>query len=135
MKELTVDAIVENISAVTDFMDEFLEEIDCPIKARMQIDIAIDEVFSNISYYAYEKGVGKATVRAELQENPRAVCITFIDNGVPYNPLEREEPNTTSSVEERKIGGLGIYMVRKSMDEMSYCHLDNENRLTIKKYF
>ena len=133
MKELTINATVENIPAVTAFVDEQLEAFDCPMKAQMQIDIAIDELFSNIAYYAYNPDVGPATVRVEVVEDPMAVVITFIDKGVPYDPLAREDPDTTLSAEERDLGGLGIYMVKKSMDEVTYEYKDGQNILRIKK--
>lgn len=134
MKELTVEATVDNITQVTAFVDEQLEELGCPMKAQMQIDIAIDELFSNIVHYAYNPDVGTATVRIEVTEDPLAVVITFIDNGVQYDPLAKEDPDTTLSAEEREIGGLGIYMVKKSMDEITYDYKDGQNILTIKKH-
>ena len=133
MKELNIAATVENIETVTDFVNEQLEALDCPMKAQMQIDIAIDELFGNIAHYAYNPKIGKATVRVEVTEDPLAVVITFIDNGVPYDPLAKEDPDTTLSAEEREIGGLGIYMVKKSMDDITYEYKDGQNILAIKK--
>ena len=133
MKELTVEAKTTNIEAVTNFVNEQLEALDCPMKAQMQIDIAIDELFGNIAHYAYNPEIGKATVRVEVIEDPLAVTITFIDNGVPYDPLAKADPDTTLSAEEREIGGLGIYMVKKSMDDITYEYKDGQNILTIKK--
>lgn len=133
MKELTIAATVENIEAVTDFVNQQLEELACPMKAQMQINIAIDELFSNIAHYSYNPEIGQATVRVEVMENPLAVSITFIDNGVPYDPLSKEDPDLTLSAEERQIGGLGIYMVKKSMDEITYEYKDGQNILSIKK--
>ena len=133
MKELTIAATVENIETVTNFVNEQLEALDCPIKAQMQIDIAIDELFGNIAHYAYNPEIGKATVRVEVIEDPLAVTITFIDNGVPYDPLAKADPDTTLSTEERDIGGLGIYMVKKSMDDITYEYKDGQNILKIKK--
>ena len=133
MKELTVEAKTTNIEAVTDFVNEQLEALDCPMKAQMQIDIAIDELFGNIAHYAYNPEIGKATVRVEVIEDPLAVTITFIDKGVPYDPLAKADPDTTLSAEEREIGGLGIYMVKKSMDEITYEYKDGQNILAIKK--
>ena len=134
MKELTVEAKTTNIEAVTDFVNEQLEALDCPMKAQMQIDIAIDELFGNIAHYAYNPEIGKATVRVEVIEDPLAVTITFIDNGVPYDPLAKADPDTTLSAEEREIGGLGIYMVKKSMDDITYEYKDGHNILKIKKH-
>lgn len=133
MKELTIDATVENIEAVTAFVDEQLEEMDCPMKAQMQIDIAIDELFGNIAHYAYNPEVGPATVRVEVLDEPLSVVITFIDNGVPYDPLKKDDPDITLSAEEREIGGLGIYMVKKTMDDISYEYKDGQNILRIRK--
>ena len=133
MKELTIAATVENIETVTDFVNEQLEALDCPMKAQMQIDIAIDELFGNIAHYAYNPEIGKATVRVEVIEDPLAVTITFIDNGVPYDPLAKADPDTTLRAEERDIGGLGIYMVKKSMDDITYEYKDGQNILAIKK--
>lgn len=133
MTELTVAATIENIETVTEFVDRQLEMHDCPMKAQMQIDIAIDELFSNIARYAYTSGAGDVTVRVEFPDGPLAVIVTFIDSGIPYNPLERADPDTTLSAEEREIGGLGIYMVKKTMDEMTYQHKDGKNILSIRK--
>ena len=133
MKELTITATVENIGPVTDFVNEQLEALDCPMKAQMQIDIAIDELFGNIAHYAYHPEVGNATVRVEVTEEPLAVIVTFIDKGMPYDPLRAAEPDITLSAEERNLGGLGIYMVKKSMDEITYEYKDGKNILSIKK--
>ncbi len=133
MKELTIDATVENIVAVTSFVEGELETLGCPMRAQMQIAVAIDELFGNIAHYAYNPDVGPATVRVEVMENPLAVVITFIDNGVQYDPLAREDPDTTLSADEREIGGLGIYMVKKSMDEITYEYKDGQNILRIRK--
>lgn len=92
MKELTLPATIENIETVIDFVNGQLEEIKCPLKAQMQIDIAIDELFGNIAHYAYNPETGPATVRVEVTEDPIAVVITFIDRGVPYDPLKKRTP-------------------------------------------
>lgn len=134
MKELNISATVENIAAVTAFVDEQLEELDCPVKTQLQVDVAIDELFGNIAHYAYNPEVGAATVRVEVTDDPLAVVITFIDNGVPYDPLAKADPDVTLSAEEREIGGLGIYMVKKSMDDVSYEYKNGQNILRIKKH-
>lgn len=134
MKTLTIAATIENLTAVTAFVDEQLEALNCPMKAQMQIDIAIDELFSNIAYYAYGTETGEVTVQFEELKEPRAVKIIFIDSGVPYNPLENEEPDTTLSAEERRIGGLGIFMVKKTMNDMSYEFKNGQNVLSIVKH-
>ena len=133
MKELTIAATVENIGVVTEFVNEQLEALGCPMKAQIQIDIAIDELFGNIAHYAYNPDVGEATVCVEVTEEPLAVVITFIDKGVPYDPLAKADPNIALSAEEREIGGLGIFMVKKTMDEITYEYKDGQNILKIKK--
>ncbi len=105
MKELTIDAAIENIATVTAFIDEQLEQWDCPMKTKMQVHIAIDELFGNIAYYAYNPEIGIVTVRVEVTDNPLAVVITFIDNGIPYDPLAKDNPDITLSVEERMSMG------------------------------
>ena len=133
MKEMTIAATVENIGVVTDFVNEQLEALDCPMKAQMQIDIAIDELFGNIAQYAYNPDVGEATVRVEVAEDPLSVIITFIDGGMPYDPLTAADPDITLAAEERSLGGLGIFMVKKSMDEIAYRYENGRNILTIRK--
>ena len=133
MKELTLSATVENIEVVTDFVNEELEALECPMKIETQIDIAIDEIFGNIVHYAYGSEIGQATVRVEVSEDPTAISITFIDGGMPYDPLGKTDPDTSLSIEDRKIGGLGIYMVKKSMDDVTYEYKNGQNVLTIKK--
>lgn len=133
MKELTVEATIENVPEVTGFVDEQLEQFDCPGKTKMQVNVAVEELFSNIAHYAYNPGTGSATVRVEMAENPSAIVITFIDNGIRYDPLAREDPDITLSAEEREIGGLGIYMVKKTMDDVSYEYREGQNILRIKK--
>ena len=141
MKELTTEATIENIEKETDFVNEQLEAVDYPMKAQMQIDIArrIPNRYvpptehKIIANYAYHPEVGSATVRVEVTKSPLAVIITFIDNGVPYDPLAKDDPDTTLSADERQIGGLGIFMVKKSMDQISYEYKDGQNILRIKK--
>lgn len=133
MKELELKALTENLPKVLSFVDEQLEAADCPMKIQMQIDIAVEEIFVNIAHYAYNPDVGTAKVRVEVMGNPPAVDITFIDNGVPYDPLAKADPDVTLPAEKRQIGGLGIFMVKKSMDDVKYEYLDGHNVLTMKK--
>ena len=133
MNEMTIEARIENLDQVLAFVDGCLEALDCPMKTQLQIDVAVEELFVNIAHYAYTPGVGMATVRLEAVSDPPAVAITFIDRGIPYDPLEKADPDVTLSAEEREIGGLGIYMVKKSMDDMTYERRDGQNVLTIRK--
>lgn len=133
VKSITVDAKIENIEKVTDFINEELEAHDCSMKSQMQIDVAVDELFGNIAQYAYDGLEGEATVEVDVDDDKREVAITFIDRGTPYNPLEKADPDTTLSAEEREIGGLGIFLVKKTMDEVTYSFENQENHLTIRK--
>ena len=120
MRELTIPALIKNIDTVTEFVNSELEKYNCPQKARVQINVAIDELFGNIAHYAYSHHEGNATVQVTFEKDPRAVVITFIDKGIPYNPLQKEDPDTSLSAEKRMIGGLGIFLVKKTMDDMWY---------------
>lgn len=132
-QEMTVEATLANIPAVTDFVDAQLEACGCPQKVVMQINIAIDELFGNIAHYAYDPETGPATVRVEVEEEPMTVLITFIDHGKPYDPLAAADPDTTLSAEARKIGGLGVFLVKKTMDDISYEYKNGRNILHIRK--
>ena len=131
--ELTLEATVRNIPQVIDFIDEKLDKADCSLKARMQIEVAVDEIFSNISKYAYEPGPGKATVRTMVDEDARMFSVTFIDRGIPYNPTTHADPDITLDAEHRDIGGLGIYLVKRTMDAWEYTFEDGRNIQTIRK--
>ena len=133
MKELELAATTENLHAVLAFIDQELEAVGCSMRSQMQIDIAVEEIFVNIAHYAYNPEVGKATIRVEVQTEPLAVVLTFLDQGVPYDPLAKEDPDVSLSAEERQIGGLGIFMVKKSMDDVQYRYENGRNILTLKK--
>ncbi len=130
---LELDAEVEKLPVLLEFLDRHLTEVDCPAKAQMQLAVAAEEVFVNIASYAYAPGHGKATVCLELSEGPRMAMLTFTDAGMPFDPLGREDPEVTLSAEERDVGGLGILMTKKLMDEVSYEYRDGKNVLTLKK--
>ena len=133
MSEITIEAKIENLNEVLGFVDGQLEELECPMKAQMQIDVAVEEIFVNIASYAYAPGVGNAVVRFESSQDPASVTITFIDSGIPYDPVRKDDPDVTLSAEERGIGGLGIYMAKKAMDDMKYVYRDGQNILSISK--
>lgn len=135
MKEITVDAIKENIIKVTDFIESELDMAGCPMKPLMQINVAIDEIYSNIAYYAYGDKPGPVTVRLEIKEDPNRAEITFIDEGKPYNPLEKTDPDVSLSADEREIGGLGIFLVKKTMTDLVYEYSDGKNHFTVIKNF
>lgn len=133
MKELRTDALKEKLPDVLAFLDEQLEAADCPMKLQMKLDIAVEEIFVNIANYAYPDGGGTALIRVGFIPDPLTVEITFTDRGVPYDPLAKPDPDVHLSAEKRQIGGLGIYMVKKSMDDVRYQYLDGQNILTLRK--
>ena len=133
--EITIDALIENTDTVIDFLNDFLEKVNCPRKATIQLDVATEELYVNIAHYAYAPNQGKATIILESKKDESAVKVTFIDSGTPYDPLAKEDPDVTLSLEERQIGGLGIYMVKKSMDDITYKYVDGQNILSIYKKF
>lgn len=133
MKEITVPAKLEELDRVTEFINGELEACGCSAREQMQIDIAVEEIYVNIARYAYHPTVGTATVRCTVGGDPLQVTIQFQDEGRFYNPLEKKDPDLTLSAEERQIGGLGIYMVKKSMDDISYEYQNGKNILTIRK--
>ena len=133
MRELKLDeARLDRLDEVLVFVDAILEDMDCPMKTQMQIDVAVEELYVNIAHYAYAPATGPAEIRVDT-EPERVVAISFIDWGVPFNPLARPDPDVTLSAEERQIGGLGIYMVKKSMDDMTYRREEDRNMLMIRK--
>lgn len=135
MKELTVDAKLESLSEIKSFVTAALKETDCPEGTRKQILIVVDEIFANITQYAYDGEEGTAVIRIEENSEPRAVVLTFLDGGIPFDPLTMKTPDTSLKAREREIGGLGIFMVRKLTDEISYEYADGKNILRIKKQF
>lgn len=133
LKEIIIEATIANIIKVTDFINEELDLYNCPNEDKININIAIDEIITNIAKYAYNQSeVGEITVKFDISDNQ--VNIIFIDSGIPYNPVIQPEPDITLSAEDRKIGGLGIFLVKKLMDEVSYEYLDGKNILRIKKF-
>ena len=133
MKELVIEAERNNLPQVLEFVDEQLEAVDCPMMTQTTIDIAVEELFVNIASYAYNPEIGIAVVQVTVHDDPLSVEITFIDNGMQYDPLAKADPDTTLSAAQRQIGGLGIFMVKKSMDAVNYEYKDGKNILTIKK--
>ena len=133
MKEIVIDAKRENLPTVLAFVDELLEEAECPMLTQTAIDVAVEEIFINIASYAYDTETGTAVIQTAVLKDPLSVEITFIDNGNKYDPLAKEDPDITLPKQKRKKGGLGIFMVKKTMDDVIYEYKDGKNILTIKK--
>ena len=130
---LDVEAVSSNLPSVVGFVNSRLDAFDCSPKAQMQIELAVEEIFVNIANYAYAPDVGRATVRVGVTDDPLTVSITFIDRGVPYDPLKKSDPDVTLAAGDREIGGLGIFMTKKVMDDVTYEYKDGQNILTLKK--
>lgn len=134
-ESLIVDATMENLDAVMGYVEEQLESEACPLKISRQICVSLEEIYVNVVNYAYGNDVGKCEIHSKIEtyDNEKQLILSVKDKGIPFNPLEREDPDITLSVEERQIGGLGIYMVKKSMDEVTYENISGYNILTIQK--
>ena len=133
MKELVIEAKPENLDKVLLFVDQSMDEFGSSPKAKMQMDIAVEEIFVNIANYAYRPETGYAFIRLETSDDPTTVTVTFKDTGMPYDPLAKPDPDITLSAEERQIGGLGIFMAKKSVDDIRYEYKNGENILSISK--
>ena len=133
MKELKVDALTDNLDDVIQFVEEQLDETGCSQEKKMQLRLAIEEVFVNIASYAYGDGKGEARIVTDIDPEGTILKITFIDSGIPFDPLQKGDPDTTLAIEKRPIGGLGIFLVKKLMDDVDYRYSDGHNELIMVK--
>ena len=133
MKEKVFSARNDALPEVMAFTEECLESFECPMKTSMAISVAVEEIFVNIASYAYSDGTGEASIRFDFDENERLMTLVISDEGIPFNPLEREEPDITLSAADRDIGGLGIFITKKTMDTVSYKNENGRNILTMTK--
>lgn len=133
MTNKTFPAKTESLSYVLGFVEETLEKYDCPMKAQTSICVAIEEVFVNVAHYAYPNGEGDMTLGIGFDETSRTLTFRMADKGVPFDPLKKPDPDITLSAEEREIGGLGIFIAKKTMDSLDYKYENGENILTMIK--
>ena len=131
--ELNIEAAVENLPKVQDFVERQLETAGCPMDLMMKIIVAVEEIFTNIARHSYGPEGGRAVILVETDDDPRTVTFTFTDCGVPYDPLAKEDPDISLPAKKRKIGGLGIFMTKHIMDETAYEYKDGKNILKLKK--
>ncbi len=131
--ELRLQASDDTLYTVLDAIEQQLDENNCPEVIKSIMLVAVEEIFVNIAHYAYGGKSGEAVINLDIEQNPKCCRVTFQDRGVPYNPLAKADPDITLSAEERQIGGLGIYMVKQSMDHVEYRYEDGCNILTIEK--
>ena len=134
MREITVSASPDQLDRLMEFINEQLEEFSCPDEVRFDLNVIVDELFSNIFQFAYGPEPGTVTVRVERESDPPAAVLTFEDRGAPFNPLTEERPDLSSQpARERPVGGLGIFLVRKRADQLSYTRQGGKNILTVRK--
>lgn len=134
MKELVLKASVDHLLDVQEFVRGELEAAGCSAKVMSQVEIAVEEIYINIAQYAYSSGEGDAVIRCEADRGAAKLMIQFMDTGTPFDPLAKKDADISLSAEERSIGGLGILMVKKLMDEVAYRYEEGKNILTIVKY-
>ena len=134
MNQLKLIAKEENLDTVKAFVNQQLAQLNCPKEIRVKIDIAVEELFINIVSYAYaSQEPGEVIVKMSFTNTPSAVTISFLDWGTPYDPLLHPDPDVTLPLEERQIGGMGLYLVKNLMDDVQYRYYDKHNETTIKK--
>ncbi len=133
MEELKLQASDETLYTVLGAIEKKLDENGCPELVKSMMLIAVEEIFVNIAHYAYGGKSGEAVVNLDIKQDPMSCTVVFMDHGIPYNPLEKADPDITLSAEERDIGGLGIFMVKQSMDRVEYRYENGYNILTLEK--
>ena len=133
MKSITVPATDEDPNPVIDFVGEELARHNCPPSAQYQVEVAIEEILVNIVSYAGLSAEDGVEIRCDILEDPLRVVVQFLDGGVPFDPLASDDPDITPEGLMEREGGLGIFMVKKMMDDVSYAYEDGKNTLTILK--
>ena len=133
MTQKTFPAQVDALSDVLGFVDQMLDACDCPMKIQTAVCVAIEEVFVNVASYAYGEGEGDMTLGIGFDEESREITFRMSDRGIPFDPLQKADPDITLSAEEREIGGLGIFITKKTMDSVTYAYENGENILTMVK--
>ena len=129
----TFPAKVDALSDVLGFVDQTLEGFECPMKIQMAVCVAIEEVFVNVAHYAYGEGEGDMALGIGYDEESRQITFRMTDKGTPFDPLQKPDPDITLSAEDREIGGLGIFITKKTMDTVTYAYENGENILTMTK--
>lgn len=132
-RELEIPADMEYLDQVMNLLESSLEEAEVEPQTAMKICVSAEEIFTNIASYAYDAEDGTAKVCCDISDDNSEVTVSFLDQGKQYNPLAKPDPDITLSVEERPIGGLGVYMTKKMMDDVSYEYRDGNNILIFKK--
>ena len=129
----TFPAKTEALSDVLGFVEQMLDSFECPIKIQVALCVAIEEIFVNVAHYAYGEGEGNMSLGIGFDEESRAITFRMTDKGIPFDPLKKPDPDISLSADEREIGGLGIFITKKTMDSLTYTYENNENILTMIK--
>lgn len=129
----------QRLTAIQQSLETLLDQEGCPMAQKFQVLVAVEEMFTNIAKYAYlnQKGAGKPWVEVswKLEKNPTGLTLRLTDQGTPYNPLDAAVAHLSAPLEEKEIGGLGIYLVKKTMDRMDYTYQNGKNIVTLFKAF
>ena len=133
-EELVIEAVIGNLDCVFSFIHKFTGPLNCSKRTIMQLDLVVEEIFTNIASYAYTPNTGLVKILLKIENEPLSISLTFIDSGIPYNPLEKSDPDVSLLAEDRQIGGLGIFLTKKLVNDISYQYLDGQNILKIEKY-
>lgn len=131
--KMTVEAKTGELDGVVAFVTGCLEDTDCPIQTMLKLECVIEEIFVNICYYAYPPDTGPVVITVEYSGDEGYLTVEFSDRGKPYDPLAKEDPDVTMTAKDEKLGGLGIYLTKKLMDEVTYRYENGANILTMKK--
>ena len=132
-EELVIEAVVDNLDAVNLFVHKSIEQFEVSKRNLMQLDLIVEEIFINIASYAYTPNTGLVKILLNIETAPLAISLTFIDSGIPYNPLEQSDPDVNLPVDDRQIGGLGIFLTKNIADDISYQFVDGQNVLQLTK--
>jgi len=133
MRSIIVPANDEDPTPVIEFVGEELAQYDCSSRTLYQIEVAIEEILVNIVSYAGLAETDGVEIRCGVFESPLRVVVQFLDSGIPFDPLAKEDPDTSIEANMEREGGLGIFMVKQLMDDVSYVYEDGKNVLTIQK--
>ena len=133
MTKKTIPAKTEFLNDLLGYVDEILDSFECPMKVQTAICVALEEVFVNVAHYAYGGGDGDVELCVGFDAESRTMTFRMEDKGVPFDPLKKPDPDITLSAEEREIGGLGIFITKKTMDSVTYAYERGKNILTMTK--
>ena len=131
-RSLTVEANLARLDEVLNFVESISREQNAPEEIMRQLQFSVDEMFSNVAKYAYQGRKGTFTIHADVREKGK-IMFVLEDEGIPYNPLEQDNPDVNLPLERREIGGLGIFLVKNIVDEMNYCRENHKNKLSLVK--